>query len=381
LLTQLSARPGLPEIASEIARVQKRLAGSLLVSADLLTAGATGGAAASTFPAALRIRQDAAIVLLPRSVHDALPGGANLLAMDRATGLTIMHTEGTDPVLVPAPWTPETLDVPRYFMATVIALDHVALQPVFITAMKPDRSPAWSGPVWMLPPAADIAAGSMLFTPNGEIVGVVTRHRGAPAVVPGDTLLADAQRLLDRGRIVPGQIGMAAQDLTAPLAAATGAAAGIIVTWVDPDGPARDVGVGDVVESINGASIGSLEEWDVRSRRLSAGESVTLDLRRRGAARRVQFVAVPVGEHGAARALGLVARYVSGLGSEVLDIDRGSAAEAAGLRIGDVITSIESSRRPSPARIAQVYAAADEGYAMLVGITRNRTPQVLALVK
>jgi serine protease Do len=151
---------------------------------------------------------------------------------------------------------------------------------------------------------------------------------------------------------------------------------------VDPNGAAaRDVSVGDVVESINGAAIGSFDEWDVRSRRLSAGEAVTIDVRRRGATRRVQLMAAPMGDPAGSRQLGLTVRYVPGLGSEVLAVDRGSAADGAGLRPGDLITTIGSSQRPTPARLRQAYADAAAGEAMLVGLTRSQAPQVVALVK
>ena len=92
------------------------------------------------------------------------------------------------------------------------------------------------------------------------------------------------------------------------------------------------------------------------------------------------LVATPRAEH-TGPALGLGLRNVPGAGSVVTDVAFGSAAAAAGLRTGDVITRIARTPAPSPAAIRRAFDRLAPGEAALVGITRGNNHEVTALEK
>ena len=98
----------------------------------------------------------------------------------------------------------------------------------------------------------------------------------------------------------PAVIGVEVQDLTPPVASVTGATVGVVVAWVDADGPAREqLAAGDVIEAVDGQTLATRQQWDVRVARLSVGETLSLRVRRRGEIRDVALVANAAG--GAAR--------------------------------------------------------------------------------
>jgi hypothetical protein len=373
LLTQLAPRAMLTELAAETAQLRVRIGPSLL-------AYAAGPAPA----AALRIRDDTAVAWIGRGpgTADNDSGGEQPLvkAHDRATGLAVVPVEAAAPMLPPMPWTPRELDSPRYLLATIVAGDSVALRPVYIAALQPIAAPAWSGVVWLAKPQADLQAGTLLFTTAAEIAGLVVPHGESVAIVPSDLLLATVNRLVARGRRPPGSIGVDAEPLTRDLAVATGARTGVILSWIDPQGPAAgQLVVGDVVEAVEGQWVESHAQWDARVARLGEGDRIVIGVRRQGEWRDVQLVAAPLRGPAAVPALGLELRNVAGAGSEVVHVERLSAAAAAGLQPGDIITLVGGIDAPSPAQVRQAFAGAAAGRGVIVAFARGTTPRVTTL--
>ena len=381
LLTQLSARQGLTDLASEVARLRTRLSGTLLALPSYTAISPALAGPDDPVPPALRIRSDLAITLVSRPLRERQLGNPEVLAADRATGLIVVRVDPDPAAFLPAPWAPEPLDLPRFLLATVVSSDRVSLAPVFVSGLSSRRSAAWSTPVWSAPSDVDLPSGTILFTPAGELAGALLRLDAEPIIVPGETLLADAQRLLERGRATPGDIGIRAQELTPRLAQAARASTGVIVSWVAPDGPAGKLVIpGDVIEALNGTPLETFEQWDVRSNRLTAGERAMLQVRRHGATQQVEIVTSTAGPPPAhARTLGLTLRSLAGLGSEVLRVEPGSAAQEAGVLTGDVITMIDGARQPSPARIRRAYADAERTQSLIVAVRRGDGNVVLAL--
>ncbi len=366
LLTQLASRPTLSELATESMQVRNRLGASLLAVES-----------GSSTVAAFRIRDDTAIAFLTgdRRRH---PEGADVMASDAATGLTLMHVGAAAAPVAPMPWTPRQLEEPRYLLATVASGSTVALRPTYVASLQPVTSPAWSAPIWRVTAASDLEAGSLVFTYDSELAGLVIPRDDGLAIVPGATLLADAHRLREQPLRLRGYLGVDAQALTAPLAAATGARGGVILAWVDPRGPAaRHVRAGDVIEASEGRWVETREQWDVRVARLTPGERLVLGVRRHGEWLDVQLVAVE--EPGGPLPLGLTLRRVADVGSEVMGVDRHSAAGVEGLQPGDVITLIGSISAPTPAQVRDAFAAAADGRPVLVAVSRGTTSRVTTL--
>jgi S1-C subfamily serine protease len=241
-----------------------------------------------------------------------------------------------------------------------------------VGSLHPIESPLWSEPLWAVPERADLAAGSILFTNNAELAGLVITYRRGLAIVPGGTVLAEAERLLAAPPGPPGAIGIEVQDLTPPVASVTGVSVGVIVAWVDPGGASSEqLMVGDVVESVDGRALATRQQWDVRMARLSVGETLSLRVRRRGETREVALVATPPAAQPASQSLGLTLRAQTKIGAEVVRIERGSAADRAGLVLGDVITLVADVSAPTPAQVVRAYSSMGQGERVMVAVTRG----------
>lgn len=163
--------------------------------------------------------------------------------------------------------------------------------------------------------------------------------------------------------------------------------AGVEITVVEPDGPAEKAGlkVGDVVLRYNGQRVEGNEQFARLVRETPAGHEVKLDISRGGA---VQTVTVRVAQRKAPRVewgatpgrmdiqmpdlprtfmqvrssvLGVEAESIDGQlaqyfgvkdGVLVRSVSKGSAAEKAGIRAGDVIIKIDDAHITSPTDIS-----------------------------
>jgi S1-C subfamily serine protease len=63
----------------------------------------------------------------------------------------------------------------------------------------------------------------------------------------------------------------------------------------------------------------------------------------------------------------------------VTRVVRGSAAEAAGIVAGDVITAIGNITAPTPVQIASAFDAMDRGDSLIVAVRREGAHRVMAL--
>jgi S1-C subfamily serine protease len=377
LLSLAPASP-LADLAAEVAELQDRLSGSLLV---MPAAPDTPGERP-----ALRVDREVAIMLSSTGVA---PGGLDVLASDAATGLMVVRVDPGPSGAVVAPWAAPALEEPRFLLSTAVSPGGVSLRPVLIGAVHQIRTPAWPAPIWAVPAGTDLVPGAIVFTISGELAGLVTEERGAQAIVPGDVALSAATQLLERGPRVPGELGVDVQALTPELARATGAAHGVVVTFVDASGPsAMRLVPGDVIEIVGGHPLTGVRDWRLATRHLTAGDRARLRVRRNGQPVDLSLVAArgepatPIVEaSAAARPLGLRMRNDPGAGAHLLDLDRESATAAAGLVQGDMITAVNGTGAPTPAQIEQAFDAASAGAALVVAYTRGEAHGVLALVK
>jgi hypothetical protein len=378
LLSQLSPMPRFSNLAGEIEDLQSRLSPSWIATRVSVSSGDSGDARVLRL-AALRLRDDAAVVVLADNAR--LADNDSLIAADSATGLTLFRTSGAAPGSVPAPWAPPALGSPHYLMAASASPAGISLTPVLVGSLHPVQSAAWSGPIWVVPGGTDLDTGSFLFTLDGELAGVATLEPAGTVIVPGNVVLADAMRLLERGSAAGVDVPIDVQLLTPALAKATGARTGVVVAWVDPDGAASaQLKVGDVIEAVDGQPVASVRDWDILTRRLST-PSVTLRVWRRGGIIDLPL-SLPAPETEAPTpAIGLTMRDLPGVGSSVLEVVRGSAADRAHLLAGDVITLVDDTSAPAPERVHGAFAAARPGESIVIALTRGQSHLVVALVK
>jgi S1-C subfamily serine protease len=378
VLSQLASGPKYDGLAAEIAQLHARLQPSLLtLDAPPTLPDSLQG---STRATAIRLRDDLAVMFVPRVSNREIWNDATLLVRDAASGLAVVRVPIPISASPPAPWTPRQLLQSRYLVASDASPGGSSLRPVFVGSLNPVDTPLWSEPVWAVPEQTDLTAGSFLFTDSAELAGLVIAYGGRLLVVPGGTVLAEAERLLTTPPAPTGAIGLEVQDLTTSLAAVTGTRAGVVVTWVDDDGAARkQLMAGDVIEAIDGQTLATRQHWDVRVARLSAGQNLKLRVRRRGEVHDLALVASAPAPQPAIRSLGLTLRARTRLGAEVVRVDPGSAADRAGLAFGDVLTRIADVSAPTPAQVTRSYNSLTRGARVLVAITRGETHFVTTL--
>jgi hypothetical protein len=371
ILDQLTGPPTFAELAARVGELRGRLSDSLvtLVSVRNDTRASEGGSVQRSV--GLRIRDDLAVTVLAPTTRRAGAAPPGIVAEDRASGLMLVETAMKTRPQLPIFWSPRDLQQPRYLLASSAAPEDISLQPTFIGSLAPIETPQWAGSVWALPMDAAVSPGALLFTEQGELVGVVVQSDAGPAIVPARVLLAAAERLLDSPPKAAAELGVDVETLTARLAAATGAQAGVVVAWVDPAGIAAPLlRVGDVIETVNDVAITNAEQWRVRATRVGVV--------RGGALRVVQLlVRAPSAENAAFLGLGM--RRVVRVGTEVTRVVHGSASEAAGIVTGDLITAIGNISAPTPAQIASAFEGTDSGKLVIVAVQRNGAHRVMAL--
>jgi hypothetical protein len=379
IFDQLTGPPTFADLAARVAELRGQLSDSL-VSVVLFPDRVDGDVtAAPDRIAALRIRDDLALAVIAPAARRGGTAPLGVIAEDRGSGLTLVQTSMKTRPVVPIFWSPRDLEQPRYVLASAISPRDISLHPAFIGSLTPVEIPQWRGPVWALPMDAAVTAGALLFTEQGELVGVVAPYAAGLAVVPARMLLASAEQLLEAPPKVPADLGIEVATLTGRLAIAAGAENGVVVAWVDPSGvAATTLRAGDVIQSIDGVEITDPEQWHVRAARTGVGDTVTLGVTRRGAQSTMQLSMAPPPDQSAA-ALGLVMRPVPRVGAEVMRVNRGSAGEAAGILAGDLITAIGSVTAPTPAQVRSAFASVEQGDLLIVAVRRGGAHRVMAI--
>jgi hypothetical protein len=366
VLGQLNSGARYDTLASEIADLQSRLAPWLVVVDDQI--------------AAFRWRDDLAIALVPGEGRLERRRPANTQALDPGTGLAVIRVSDRAPASLPPQWTPRDPRQPRYVAGTDAVSSALSLRPAFVGSFARAESPVWPGALWMIPAGSAVAPGSFLFTTSAEFVGLVIQTEAGPAIVPGGTVLSEAERLVSAPELHPGTIDVEVQPLTEPIASLTGTDKGVVVTWVDRGGPSwGTLMVGDVIDGVGGRDLVNVQQWNVRMSRVTAGETVTLRVRRRNEVHDASVQAKAVEPAEGSPALGLTLRRRAGAGAEVTRVEPGTAAERAGLTVGDVITVFNGLTAPTPAQITRSFADLAAGDRVLVAVTRGNRHVVTAL--
>lgn len=382
VLAQLAPPSAFDDIVAAVVQVESRLRPSVVAVAVKPRDEVSRAAAGIATRPALRFRDDLALVLVPAGSGPPAFSSPDIgeVGWDRASRLAVIRAGGGSASEVTM-WAPRRLASPRFVIVADASDGDVSLQPVFVGSLAVRPSPIWAGPVWVAPSSSGLPRGALVFNADGAWAGLAAEDGGDPVIVPAERVLALAEGLIREAPSRFGSLGIEVQPLTPALAAATDAATGVIVVWVDPLGPAaRQVVVGDAIEAIDGKHVPTLDHWTAYAARLSDGQSVALGVRRRGATVDVSVIARAATQQ-ADRPLGLTFRTVPRVGAAVVRVDSGSAASDAGLRVGDVITLVGDLAAPSAEQASRAFATATRDRPMLVGMTRDAEHHVLALTR
>ena len=77
--------------------------------------------------------------------------------------------------------------------------------------------------------------------------------------------------------------------------------------------------------------------------------------------------------------LGLTMRPIAAVGAAIVRVDPGSAAEAAGVETGDVITAIGDTVAPGAEQVETAFASTRRGALLILAVTRGAAHRVVAL--
>jgi len=224
-----------------------------------------------------------------------------------------------------------------------------------------------------------------VFTTDGAFAGVGVSQDAHAAIVPAALLLRAVEELQKRPSAEEGDFGIAIEGLSPSVAAATGAPTGVVVTSIDPDGPAAGMLVPtEVIEAIDGADMRGVDHWRARLARVTSGDTAVLRVRGTSGVRNVQITAAAratVVEPRGHASLGMRMRNIPKRGVEVQAVQPRSRAARAGLQEGDVITVAGGQAAPTSAQVARLFTSLAEGASLLVAITRGNDNRVIAIEK
>ncbi len=245
-------------------------------------------------------------------------------------------------------------------------------------------------------------SGGALVDLNGELVGINTAILGPSGgnvgigfAIPSNMARAIMEQLIEYGEVRRGRLGITIQDLTVELAEALGIDrhGGVVVAQVEKGSPADEAGieVGDVVVAVDGRPVADAAALRNAIGLLRVGEKVELEVIRDGRRRTIEArIAEP--ERARAEAAGLSEKLSGAVlgpiepghplygkveGVAVLEVERGSPAARAGLRRGDIITSVN--RQPVRSLEDVRKAAAKGGRGILLNIRRGNIALFLVI--
>jgi serine protease Do len=240
-------------------------------------------------------------------------------------------------------------------------------------------------------------SGGPLINLQGEVVGINTainpRANTIGFAVPINMAKSVLPQLKATGSVTRGWIGVVIQRITPELAESFKLEdkKGALVSKVEPGGPAEKAGIqrGDVIVEFNGTPIEEMEELPRAVANAPVGSKAKLSVLREGEGRAVEVEigrfpdepqmasAETEGEEEGASALGvrvqnLTPELAEQLGLEgeqgvvITQVARGSTAEEAGLRRGDVVLEVNRKGVTNVDEFEQQIAASDKGALLLV---------------
>jgi serine protease Do/serine protease DegQ len=205
-------------------------------------------------------------------------------------------------------------------------------------------------------------SGGALVSLRGELVGINTAivgpsggNVGIGFAIPANMVREVMDQLVKYGEVRRGRLGITVQDLTADLAGAMGippTQSGAVIANVEAGSAAEHAGLkaGDVITAIDKAPVRSAADLRNKIGLLRVGDVAELAVVRAGKSIVIRAaVATPVQKltqggqinpllEGAT--FGSVTADTSMKGVEVTSVQSGSKAARAGLRKGDIITSV-----------------------------------------
>jgi serine protease Do len=249
-------------------------------------------------------------------------------------------------------------------------------------------------------------SGGPLINLRGEVVGINTAifsqsggNIGIGFAIPANAVKELLPQLRDKGKVVRGFIGTSVQKVTPEIADSLGLkrARGALVADVIKGGPAERAGLkpGDIIIEFDRKEIKDFSDLPIQVARVAPGMLVQVKVLRDG---KETALPLTVGEMKESEVIastqegdfGLTVQPVTpqlaeNLGLEraeglvITAVKRGSAAEEAGLRSGDVITEINRQPIKNLADFNRELTRSEKAKSVLLLVRRGQSSLFLAL--
>jgi hypothetical protein len=269
-LERLAARATYDELAAIIGRLEQRIAPSLVIlrvnyvaaarprTLQTLLEGNDDGQPATGFMLGLRVRPDMVVARL-----DATASIAGVLDDDQAVPLLLAADPIRQIALVRVPPPPATVDwswqiaealaTPRYVVAVEGSRGGATPRPVFLGRAERIQEPRWNTPLLVLARTPVTAEGSLIFSLEGQLIGLTIAESGVLAVVPAAALRDAAIRLLEEGSPRIADFGLALEPLSADAIRAHRVTSGVLVASVAAGSRADGLlQPGDLIQAVDG---------------------------------------------------------------------------------------------------------------------------------
>jgi len=250
-------------------------------------------------------------------------------------------------------------------------------------------------------------SGGPLVNIDGEVIGINTLIRGLRTgigfAIPVNLAKEIAGELVAHGKYVRSWLGIgirALKDHTEFREMIPGVNDGVVVTQIQPDGPAAksDLKPTDVITAVDGKAVGTAQQLKNEIRSKKIGQNVTLDVHRGGKNIKVKVKpdawpedAIPVAskhtsseEDDAAKNLGLTVKSMSRELAEqfgvertdgviVTEVEQGSVADRKGLRPGDIITEVNHKPVTAAKEFREAVKSSDPKKGVILNFTSRGT--------
>lgn len=373
-LERLAARATFDELAGIMADLERRI----LPAVSTVVGQSDGG---SLFVPAVRMTPDRAIAILPGEFRVSAADATvqpRVLLRDAVRNLVVIQPPPRPDAAPAVPATGDRLG-PRYVAVVETPGGTPAIRPVYVGRTDPFGDPKWSDPLIRVAAVQQsISTGAAVFSLDGAFIGLAVPEGGRVIVIPAATLrnvAVSANAAPSKRAALPFEV----QPLTADLAKAAGASQGVMIAYVSE--PGLPVAAGDVVQSIDGTKVTSIPGYEAAVQSRTPGEPVTLGIVRRGQPLSVSVTAVEPDLQQAGSDFGAVLRPVSGVGSEVVIVEPGGAADRAGIRRGDLIIAADGDSALEPAALLRRYRNAVQGDVLLLTLHRDGGHRIVAVEK
>lgn len=240
-------------------------------------------------------------------------------------------------------------------------------------------------------------SGGPLINLDGEVIGINSQiysrsggYMGIAFAIPIDVALQVKDKLQKFGKVSRGKLGVVIQGMDKDLAQSFGLdkPEGALVNSVEQGGPADKAGLqaGDIIQQVDGTKVNESADLPRLIGNHAPGDSVKLKIWRNKANR---DISVKLGEQADERVaigndndegssapgskLGLVVRQINareaqraGISAGLVVEQAGGAAQAAGIRRGDVILAVSNQKVTTPEELRRAVAAAGKSIPLLI---------------